>query len=52
MSKPCDHDWKWIKDWYGDPNVINGTADCSRWECQRCGEEDFERDAPEADDGF
>lgn len=32
----CDHDWKWISDWYGDPDVINGTADCSRWECQKC----------------
>lgn len=34
----CDHDWKWISDWYGDPDVINGTADCFRWECVKCGE--------------
>jgi hypothetical protein len=34
-----DHDWKYVRDWYGDPGVINGTADCSFWRCKRCGEE-------------
>lgn len=33
-----DHDPEWISDWYGDPTIPNGTADCSRWECKRCGE--------------
>ena len=32
-----DHDWKFVRDWYGDPEVINGTADCSYIERQRCG---------------
>jgi hypothetical protein len=38
------HDWIWIKDWYGDPSIPNGTVDCSRWECRVCGEvgEDME----------
>ena len=33
-----DHDPQWISDWYGDPEVINGTAKCSRCECSVCGE--------------
>lgn len=33
----CDHAWHFVRDWYGDPNVINGTADCSFYECKRCG---------------
>lgn len=37
----CDdgtpHDWRWIKDWYGDPDVPNGTIDCSGWTCEKCG---------------
>lgn len=40
-----DHEPEWISDWYGDPNVINGTADCSGWACKRCGEE-LEGDPP------
>jgi hypothetical protein len=43
---PPDHDWKFISDWYGDPGVINGTADCSFMECQRCGEQ---RDLTDSD---
>ena len=42
-----DHDWRYISDWYGDPGVINGTADCSRWECSVCGAEDNDREPPE-----
>ena len=34
-----DHDWEIISDWYGDPDVINGTADCSFKRCRVCGEE-------------
>lgn len=45
-----DHDWKFIVDWYGDPDVVCGTADCSRWECQKCGEEDYEMDPPGYED--
>lgn len=57
LDHPCsdgegglDHDWKFISDWYGDPDVINGTADCSHYECNRCGEEDHESDPPSFDD--
>jgi hypothetical protein len=32
-----------VKDWYGDPNVINGTADCSFWRCNKCGDETSEQ---------
>ena len=42
----CDHDWRWVDDWYGDPDVINGTADCSRWRCRLCDAEDHEREPP------
>lgn len=41
-----DHNWYWEDDWYGDPSVINGTADCGRWVCVQCGEEDLEREPP------
>lgn len=33
------HSWKWERDFEGDPGVIRGTRDCSRWLCRRCGEE-------------
>jgi hypothetical protein len=42
----CPHDWKFISDWAGDPGVIGGTFDCSRWECQMCGEIDDKREPP------
>ena len=41
-----DHDWKWVSDWYGDPEVVNGTADCSHWKCTRCDSEDCEDEPP------
>lgn len=34
-----DHDWEYISDWYGDPGVIGGTADCSFKRCRQCGKE-------------
>lgn len=34
-----DHDWEYVSDWYGDPGVINGTADCSFKRCRQCGKE-------------
>lgn len=34
-----DHDWKFVRDWAGDPQVINGTFDCSYLECRVCDEE-------------
>ena len=37
--KPCGHQWRYVKDWMGDPNVINGTQNCSFYRCERCGEE-------------
>ena len=38
-EQECDHEWEFISDWYGDPQVINGTADCSYLCCRKCGEE-------------
>jgi hypothetical protein len=35
--------WEFVPDWYGDPNVINGTADCSFWRCNKCGDETSEQ---------
>lgn len=34
-----DHDWAIVHDWMGDPEVINGTRDCSFKRCRVCGEE-------------
>jgi len=34
----CDHDWKYVHDWEGDPSVPNGTRDISYYECTLCGE--------------
>ena len=47
MDGTCNHEWKWISDWYGDANVINGTADCSHWQCMRCDSEECEDDPPQ-----
>jgi len=38
LTPECDHDWRYIADWEGDPSVPNGTRDCSRWECFFCDE--------------
>jgi len=35
-----DHDWKYKSDWYGDPNVINGTQAFYTKECRYCGKEE------------
>ena len=35
----CDHAWERVSDWYGDPTLHNGTADCSYWRCLECDEE-------------
>lgn len=34
-----DHDWKVISDWYGDPDVINGTQTFYIKRCRQCGKE-------------
>lgn len=44
-----DHDLRWVEDWGGDPEVVGGTFDCSRWVCRVCGAEDLERPAPRHD---
>jgi hypothetical protein len=36
------HRWDRIKDWIGDPNVINGTMSFYVWKCKRCGDESEE----------
>ena len=42
-DRGCNHDWRFVRDWYGDPNVINGTADCSFFRCERCGAQQDEQ---------
>lgn len=40
QQKACerdDHKWKTVTDWYGDPNVINGTCTIYFKECDYCG---------------
>lgn len=34
-----DHDWVYKSDWYGDPDVINGTCTIYFKECRVCGKE-------------
>jgi hypothetical protein len=46
----CAHRWNFIKDWYGDPNVVNGVADCSFYRCRKCGEEQARRPDDYGDD--
>lgn len=35
----CNHNWKFIKSWGGDPSIPNGTFDCSFYQCTKCDEE-------------
>ena len=37
------HHWVFVRDWYGDPTIPYGTADCSFYRCQHCGEERHEK---------
>ena len=39
-SRVCSpHKWKRVKDWLGDPNVINGVHVFTYWHCDICGED-------------
>ena len=51
FENPCDHNWQIINDWGGDPDVINGTYDCSFKRCRVCGEE-TELEPHDLDDPF
>lgn len=45
-----DHDWEYISDWYGDPEVINGTCDIHYKRCRQCGKTaDWNGRRPERD---
>jgi hypothetical protein len=35
-----DHDWEYISDWFGDPDVINGTCNFHYKRCRDCGKEE------------
>lgn len=35
-----DHDWEYLSDWYGDPDVINGTCTFYFKRCRECGKEE------------
>ena len=41
-----EHDWRWVKDWMGDPTIPNGTCDLSGYECHRCGATECDIDPP------
>lgn len=34
-----DHDWEYISDWAGDPNVIGGTFSWRYKVCKTCGKD-------------
>ena len=34
-----EHDWKYVRDWAGDPDVINGAYDINYKTCRICGKE-------------
>lgn len=42
----CNHTWRWVKDWFGDPSVPGGTCDCSHWQCSKCDSEDCDDPPP------
>lgn len=44
-----DHYFEFVRDWEGDPNVINGTQDCSFYRCRVCG---FETTTPDENEGL
>lgn len=33
------HDWEYIRDWIGDPGVINGTMNIYYKRCRQCGKD-------------
>lgn len=35
----CTHVWRYVRDWIGDPDVINGTQQCDFLRCELCDEE-------------
>jgi hypothetical protein len=43
--KICAHEWRESSDWYGDPDVINGTVSFPIWECRKCGQREYEKPA-------
>lgn len=45
MDDDCPHDWEFVNDWYGNPDVPNGTMDCSYYYCPLCDTE--QTDTPE-----
>ena len=51
-QEQCAHEWKWIKDWEGDPNVINGVRHFSYWQCTKCDSTDCDDDPPGPDPDY
>ena len=39
----CPHEWKFVSDWGGDPDVPNGTFDASFYYCPLCDTEQTDR---------
>lgn len=42
QKSDCDHNWEFVADWEGDPDLPNGTHDLSHWRCLECGLEQIE----------
>ena len=38
----CNHDWQYVPDWGGNPDVPNGTFDASYFVCELCDEHQTE----------
>lgn len=50
QEQECEHDWKHIKTWEGDPTIPNGTNPIEYWECRKCGLEDWVGDFDHEED--
>lgn len=38
-EKSCNHEWYMVRDWEGDPGVVNGVYHFYFYRCALCGEE-------------
>lgn len=52
LEQECEHDWKRVVDWEGDPSIPNGTHSFTYYVCRKCGEEDWENEFDHNDDDY
>lgn len=43
FQEECNHQWQFIRDWGGNPDIPNGTFDASKYYCPECDTETTER---------